>query len=74
MMSWATDWRGEETPGHQAVDPPVDDPKLRRLVRVKVLKPFRVGGKALAIGEHVEIEFHLFRDLAALGKCELVPE
>jgi hypothetical protein len=43
-----------------------------RLVKVKVLKPFRVKGQPLAIGDECEIEYHLARDLAAINKAELL--
>jgi|CXWL01.1.fsa_nt_gi hypothetical protein len=51
---------------------PVNPPHLMRPVRVQVLRPFRVAGKPLAIGDEVEIEYHLARDLWAIGKVELL--
>jgi hypothetical protein len=54
------------------VPAPVNDPRLMRLVRVRVVRPFRVAGKPLTIGEEVEIPFHVACDLRVLGKCEIL--
>ena len=51
---------------------PKNDPQLMQMVRVRVIVPFCVGGQPQAIGDEVEIEYHLARDLAAIGKCVLV--
>lgn len=61
-----------QEPTSSKVPPPVNPPHLMRLVLVKVIRPFRAGGKPLAIGAEVEIEYHLARDLAALGKAAIV--
>lgn len=73
-MSFVNEWDGTRTPSNQTVPAPVNPPHLMRRVQVKVLRPFPVAGKPLAIGDEVEIEYHLARDLAAIGKCVFVKE
>lgn len=51
---------------------PKNDPQLMRLVSVTVIRPFCVAGAPLAIGAEVLLEYHLARDLATLGKAQLV--
>ncbi|TKB63201.1 MAG: hypothetical protein E8D47_13220 [Nitrospira sp.] len=67
------DWKQEKPVANQRAEAPfVNDPALLRLVKVKVLKSFRVGGKPLTVGDEVSIEWHLAKDLNALGKCAIV--
>ncbi len=47
-----------------------NDPKLLLKVKVRCLKPFYVGGKALERGEVTTVEAHVARDMVALGKAE----
>ena len=61
-----------QEPTSSKVPPPVNPPHLMRLVLVKVIRPFSEGGQPLAIGAEVEIEYHLARDLAAIGKAEML--
>lgn len=61
-----------QEPMSNKVPPPVIPARLMRAVRVRVLRPFCVGGQPLAIGDEVEIEYHLARDLAAIGKATIV--
>ncbi len=56
----------------ERVPTPKNDPKLLRLVRVRVLHSFCVAGAALEIGAEATIEFHVARDMQALGKAELL--
>jgi hypothetical protein len=70
-MSWVTDWN-QMRERHEKAPPPVNDPKLMRMVKVKVLKPFWVKGKPAAVGDEVEIVAHVALDLARLGKCEIL--
>jgi hypothetical protein len=51
---------------------PSNPPELTRLVSVKVLKPFCVAGRPLPVGDVYRLEYHLARDLARIGKCELL--
>lgn len=53
----------------EPIPTPKNDPQLLRLVRVKVIRPFCVAGTALSIGAEVLIEFHVARDLRAIGKA-----
>lgn len=57
---------------HQKIADPIQDPKLFQPVKVRVLRSFCIGGKPLQIGEEVSIEFHLMRDLVAIGKAAMV--
>lgn len=61
-----------QKPTRENVPRPFNPPHLTRLVRVKVIRPFCVGGQPLAIGSEVEIEYHLARDLAAIWKAEIL--
>ena len=47
-----------------------NDPKLLAKVKIRCLRPFYVGGKALECGEIATVEFHVARDMIALGKAE----
>lgn len=71
-MRSVNEWNGTQTPSSQNIPPPINPPHLMRLVRVKVLRPFCVKGKPLASGDEVEVEFHLAKDLQALGKAAIV--
>jgi len=51
---------------------PKNDPRLAEPVRVKVLRPFRLGGQPVAVGDTVEVERFLADDLCAIGKAERV--
>ena len=51
---------------------PKNDPRLLRLVRVKVIVPFCLGGQPLSVGAQVEIPFHLAQDLRAIGKIHFL--
>jgi len=51
---------------------PKNDPRLMQLILVKVLRPFCVAGQPLALGDEVAIEFHLARDLVAIGKVRII--
>lgn len=52
----------------------INPPNLIRLVRVRVLRSFCVGGRPIAVGEEVEVEFHTARSLMATGKCVVSEE
>jgi hypothetical protein len=71
MVHWVRGWRGNIM-GPLNGKVPENPDYLTRLVRVTVLKPFCVKARPLAIGDECEIEYHLARDLAAIGKCELL--
>jgi len=47
-------------------------PKLFSATKVRVLKPFCVGGESLEIGATVELHAHDAHSLAAIGKCEIL--
>ena len=47
-----------------------NDPKLLAMVKIRCLRPFYVGGKALESGEVVTVEAYVARDMIALGKAE----
>lgn len=53
--------------------PPKNDPQLFELVEVVVRRPFCVRGRRVEGGECIKIERHLARDLARIGKCEVLP-
>ena len=55
----------------EKIPTPTTDPRLLQKVRVRVLKPFCVSGKRLEIGAEVTIEFHVARDMKALGKVQI---
>lgn len=57
---------------HGKIADPVQDPKLFRLVKVRVLRPFCVAGKRVEIGAETEVPYHVALDLAAIGKCEIL--
>lgn len=48
------------------------DPKLFAPTKVRCLRPFYVGGRAVNVGEVTTVEAHLARDLVAVRKAELV--
>ena len=58
----------------EKVAPPKNSPHLFRMVRVKVLQPFGVRGGTPEIGDEVKVEFHVARDMRALGKCVVLDE
>jgi hypothetical protein len=71
MGGWVTNWGGTHmNPEHAPT--PKNSPELMKLTRVRVLRPFCVGGKPLAIEEIVRIEYHVARDLAVIGKARIV--
>lgn len=47
-----------------------NDPNLLLPVKVRCLRPFYVGGRALKVGEVAKVEAHVARDMIALGKAE----
>jgi hypothetical protein len=47
-------------------------PELFKATKVRVLKPFCVGGESLEIGATVELQAHDAHSLAAIGKCEIL--
>jgi hypothetical protein len=51
---------------------PINDPKIFRPVRVKVLKGFYAGGVARKAGEIVSVPFCLAEDVCARGRAEWV--
>lgn len=51
---------------------PVQDPKLFRLVKVRVLRPFCVAGKRVEIGAETEVPYDIARSLAASGKSVIL--
>ena len=51
---------------------PKNPPELMRSVKVRCLKPFCVKGKPLAIKDECELDYYVARDLAAIGKCEIL--
>ena len=52
--------------------PAANPPHLMRPVRVLVLRPFCINGKAICIDNVVELPFFDARSLAALKKCEII--
>jgi hypothetical protein len=52
--------------------PPRNDPALLAPTRVRVLKPFRLKGEPVAVGQIVTLERHDALSLQALGRCELM--
>ena len=53
---------------------PMNPPHLVAPTRCKVLRSFYVKGKPVPVGETVTLEYHLARDLAALGKVQILDE
>lgn len=52
---------------------PTNPPHLLVPTRVRVLRPFMVKGQRVEVGAVVELQFHVARDLASIGKCEVLP-
>lgn len=71
-MFWVTGWRGALMSNVETAPTPRNDPKLLRQVYVKVIKPFCINGKPLSVGDEVAIEYHVARDMVALGKARLM--
>lgn len=59
---------------HGKIADPVQDPRLFRLVKVRVLRPFCVAGKRVEIGAETEVPYDIARSLAATGKCDILEE
>ncbi|MDN5936653.1 MAG: hypothetical protein L0H94_06850 [Nitrospira sp.] len=53
---------------------PKNDPRLTKLVQVRVTRAFYVAGRPLWIGDEAMIEFAIARDLRDMGKCVLLEE
>jgi hypothetical protein len=79
--SLATKWRYEQQEAWEreqlrlaaARGPlPKNDPALFQKVKIRCLKPFYLGGKALERGEVVTVEAYVARDMIALKKAEYV--
>lgn len=51
---------------------PVNAPHLMRLVSVMVIRSFCLGGRPLAIGDEVRLEYATARDLIFLGKAQML--
>ena len=51
---------------------PKQDPELFKLVPVRVLKPFCIGGQAQEVGTTVRVERHVAVGLVSLKKAELL--
>ena len=51
---------------------PVNPTHLTRLVSVMVIRSFCLGGRPLAIGDEVQIEYAMARDLIFLGKAQML--
>jgi hypothetical protein len=51
---------------------PLNPPHLVAPTRVKVLRAFCIKGKRVEPGSTVTIQFHLAKELEAIGKVELV--
>jgi hypothetical protein len=47
-----------------------NDPQLFAKTKIRCLRPFYVGGKALERGEVAKVEAHVARDMIALRKAE----
>lgn len=72
-MGWVREWNDiRDTMKQGKIAAPVQDPRLFRLVKVRVLKPFCVAGKRVEIGAETEVPYHVARDLEAVGKCEIL--
>lgn len=51
---------------------PKNDPKLLEPVKVRVRRPFWVGGKEAKIGDQVKLARHDALSLQAIGKVEIL--
>ncbi len=63
-----------DTIQHGKIADPIQDPRLFKLVKVRVLRPFCVAGKRVEIGAETTVPYHVARDLAASKKCEILEE
>lgn len=71
-MNWVRGSKRNIMPECETAPAPKNDPKLLRFVSVHVLRPFCVKGLPLTIGDKVVIEYHVARDMVALGKAAIV--
>lgn len=70
-MSWVDNWSDLNLPKGR-VAPPVQDDRLFAPTKVRVLRPFCVGGKRCEVGEEATVPYHTALDLRNIGKASIV--
>lgn len=58
--------------GRDLAPAPVNDPKLFKPTRCRVLKSFCVSGKPMLPGQEISLPWHLAMDMKAIQKVEFL--